>query len=53
MCRLVSGFTLVFDDAMEKLRLAEGRVGDPDITNIIARYERRISGIEYDHTEED
>lgn len=48
-----TGEMLVFDDAMEKLRLAEGRVGDPDITNIIARYERRISGIEYDHTDED
>tara|TARA_R100000353_G_scaffold89567_1_gene66227 strand:- start:1781 stop:4186 length:2406 start_codon:yes stop_codon:yes gene_type:complete len=48
-----TGEMFVFDDAMDKMRTAEGRIGDPDITNIIARYERRISGIEhYDSYEE-
>lgn len=48
-----TGEMFVFDDAMEKLRSAEGRIGDPDITSIIARYERRISGIEYDNSYEE
>jgi len=42
----------VFDDAMDKLREAEKRIGDPDIVNIIVRYERRLSGIEYENTME-
>ena len=48
-----TGEMFVFDDAMEKLRSAEGKIGDPDITSIIARYERRISGIEYDNSYEE
>lgn len=43
----------IFDDAMDKLREAEKRIGDPDITNLIARYERRVSGFEYESVLED
>jgi hypothetical protein len=39
----------VFDDAMDKLRDAEKRICDPDIINIIVRYERSISGLEYEN----
>lgn len=37
----------VFDDAMDKLKQAEERIGDPDITSIIIHYQRRISGYDY------
>lgn len=37
----------VFDDAMDKLREAEERIGDPDITHIIVHYQRRISGYDF------
>ncbi len=37
----------VFDDAMERLRQAEERVGDPDITSIIILYNRRIAGHDF------
>lgn len=37
----------VFDDAMNKLRLAEERIGDPDITGLIIQYQRKISGHDY------
>lgn len=47
-----TGEMFVFDDAMEKLKEAETRIGDPDIVNIIARYERRISGMEYEAFDE-
>jgi len=33
-----------YDDAMLKLKSAEDRLGDPDITRIIASYERQMSG---------
>lgn len=33
----------VFDDAMKALKRAEGRLGDPDVTKMIVRYQRRIS----------
>lgn len=36
-----------FDDAMDKLRQAEDRIGDPDITSIIIQYQRRMSGMDY------
>lgn len=48
-----TGEMYVFDDAMEKLKEAETRIGDPDIVNIVARYERRISGMEYESFDED
>lgn len=34
----------VFDIAMSSLKAAENRLGDPDITRLIGRYQRRISG---------
>jgi len=43
----------VFDDAMSKLKDAEERIGDPDITNIIIRYERRIAQLEYETLDEE
>lgn len=48
-----TGEMFVFDDAMDRLREAEKRIGDPDITNIIVKYERRISGFEYEIILED
>lgn len=47
-----TGDLSIFDDAMDKLRSAEKNIGDPDVISIIARYERKISGIEYDVTDE-
>lgn len=47
----VSGQWLTFDDAMSKMREAEDRVGDPDITNLIAKYERIGSTFEYSEPE--
>lgn len=43
----------VFNEAMEKLREAESRIVDPDIINIIAKYERKIAGMEHDNSCED
>ncbi len=37
----------VFDDAMLKLKDAEERIGDPDITSIIINCQRKLSSIEY------
>jgi GTPase SAR1 family protein len=37
----------VFDEAMSKLKLAEDRIGDPDITSIIGHYQRRIAGHDF------
>jgi hypothetical protein len=34
----------VFDDAMHRLRQAEEKLGDPDISPIISRLMRRIQG---------
>ncbi|POQ03658.1 SIR2 family NAD-dependent protein deacylase [Pseudomonas syringae] len=39
--------TAVFDDAIGRLKQAEERVGDPDITGLIIRYQRKISGYDY------
>jgi hypothetical protein len=49
----MTGEMIVFDDAMERLKDAEARIGDPDIINLIARYERRISGMEYENIEDE
>lgn len=40
----ISGKADVYDAAMEKLKKAEGRLGDPDITKMVIRYQRRLSG---------
>ncbi|WP_454877228.1 SIR2 family protein [Pseudomonas aeruginosa] len=37
----------VFDDAMGKLKQAEERIGDPDITSIIVYYQRLVSGLDF------
>ena len=47
-----TGEMFVFDNAMKLLKEAEARIGDPDIVNVIARYERRIAGVEYETIEE-
>ena len=39
----------IFEDAMYKLKDIEKRIGDPDITNIIVKYERKISGIGFEN----
>ena len=39
----LTGSLGVYDDAMECLKKAEVRLGDPDVTKLIVRYQRRIS----------
>jgi len=39
----LSGSMVVYDSAMNCLRKAEARLGDPDVTRMIVRYERRVS----------
>ncbi|SMR82608.1 SIR2-like domain-containing protein [Aliiroseovarius halocynthiae] len=39
----VSGEVSFIDDALEAMKVAEKEVGDPDITRMIQRFERRIS----------
>lgn len=34
----------VYDDAMKELKLAETRIGDPDISALINKFEQRVSG---------
>lgn len=41
----------VFDAAIKELKLAEEQLGDPDITAIISRYERRVAGHSYEGDE--
>lgn len=48
----MTGKSTIFDEAISKLRDAELEIGDPDITEIIVRYERKFSGIEYDEQTE-
>lgn len=33
-----------FDEAIDKLQIAEERLGDPDISKIIGRFNRRLAG---------
>ena len=40
----ITGLHDVFDEAMGLLKKAETRLGDPDITKLISKYQRRISG---------
>jgi len=37
-----------FDEALNNLRGAEKRIGDPEITSILITYERKLAGIEYE-----
>lgn len=39
----LNGSHEIFDEAMDVLRKAESRLGDPDITKMVVRYERRLS----------
>jgi hypothetical protein len=41
-----------FDDAMEQLKVAESRLGDPEISRLVMRYERSLSGEVIDADEE-
>lgn len=40
----LTGDITIFDDAMDKLKKAENRLADPEITRMVIRYQRRISG---------
>ncbi|MGF7000533.1 hypothetical protein [Paraburkholderia sp. GAS32] len=42
LCKLTGAYE-VFDDAIAELKAAEERVGDPEISKIIARYEARVT----------
>ena len=48
-----TGELSVFDDAMTKMKDAEERIGDPEITKTIIKYERRVAGLEYENLEEE
>jgi hypothetical protein len=47
----LTGKYAIFDDAIERLKAAEERLSDPEITSIISRYERRIAGQAIDKEE--
>ena len=38
----------LYTEAIRQLKLAEDRLGDPDISTIIAKYERRLAGQTYE-----
>ena len=40
----LTGSHIVYDEAMSKIKKAEARLGDPEITKIISKYQRRITG---------
>jgi hypothetical protein len=42
-----------YDDAIKKLKAAEDRLGDPDISKIISRFERRLAGKPFESSEGD
>jgi hypothetical protein len=44
----MTGSVVVFDEAISELREAEDRIGDPEISGIISRMERRIRGVPTD-----
>jgi hypothetical protein len=49
----LTGSYSYFDEAMQKLRDAEEKLGDPDVSKIIARLTRRIQGQPYEAAEVD
>jgi len=49
----ITGSYSYFDEAMGKLRDAEEKLGDPDVSKIIARLTRRIQGQPYEAAEVD
>ena len=40
----LTGSHSIFDEAMACLKKAEARLGDPDITKMVVKYQRRLSG---------
>lgn len=40
----ITGRYYIFDDAIERLKVAEDKLADPEITALISRFERRIAG---------
>jgi hypothetical protein len=50
-CYRLTGSYSYFDEAMQKLRDAEEKLGDPDVSKIIARLTRRIQGQPYEAAE--
>jgi hypothetical protein len=40
----LTGTMVVFDEAMTELKEAENRIGDPQVTQMIRRFERRLAG---------
>ena len=49
----LTGSYSYFDEAMGKLRDAEEKLGDPDVSKIIARLTRRTQGQPYEAAEAD
>lgn len=47
----IGGSHKIFDEAMDVLRKAESRLGDPDIMKMVIRYERRLSAHEISITD--
>jgi hypothetical protein len=47
----LSGSHEIFDEAMDVLRKAESRLGDPDIMKMVIRYERRLTAHEISITD--
>lgn len=47
-----TGSLEAFDDAMGQLKVAESRLGDPEISRLVMRYERSLSGEVIDAEEE-
>ena len=43
-----TGSFAYFDEAIERLKDAESRLGDPEISRTINRYVRRVQGQPYD-----
>lgn len=48
----LSGSLVCFDEAMTKLKMAEARLGDPDISRIIRSLERQITAQSWEEVEE-
>jgi len=40
----LTGSHSVYDDSMKRIKKAEARLGDPDITKMIVKYQRRLTG---------
>lgn len=49
----MTGSYSYFDQAMKKLKTAEEGLGDPEISKLVIRYERRIAGHSFDEDNDD